>query len=72
MQVGLPRKLLNLPGFATVLCGLLGVEIGRFRQRFSCPVASLSVVEFGAVGPQLLALAERSHLDQRLREIPGS
>ena len=55
-----------------MLCGLLGVEVGRFRQRFSCPVASVSVVEFGPVGPQLLALADRSHLDRSLREIPGS
>jgi broad specificity phosphatase PhoE len=54
------------------LCGLLGVDIGRFRQRFACPVASLSVVEFGVVGPQLLALADRSHLDRALREAPGT
>lgn len=54
------------------LCGLLGIEVGRFRQRLSCPVASVSVVEFGVVGPQLLAVADRSHLDRSLRELPGT
>jgi probable phosphoglycerate mutase len=54
------------------LCALLGIEVGRFRQRLSCPVASVSVVEFGVVGPQLLAVADRSHLDRSLRELPGT
>ena len=55
-----------------VLCSLLGIDVGRFRDRMACPVGSVSVVEFGARGPLLRALADRAHLDQRLRDLPGT
>lgn len=55
-----------------ILCGLLGIDVGRFRYRLACPVASVSIVEFGPNGPLLKALADRTHLDQRLRSLPGS
>ena len=54
------------------LCALLGIDVGRFRQRLACPVASVSVVEFAPTGPLLLALADRSHLSAELRALPGS
>lgn len=54
------------------LCALLGFELARFRQRLACPVAALSSVEFAAEGPILLSLADRSHLDARLRDLPGT
>ena len=54
------------------LCALLGVDVGRFRYRFGCPVGSVSVVEFGAHGPLAAAVADRSHLDARLRALPGT
>lgn len=54
------------------LCGLLGIDVGRFRYRLGCPVASLSVVEFRAHGPLLHRLADRAHLDARLRDLPGT
>jgi broad specificity phosphatase PhoE len=55
-----------------LLCTLLGVDVGRFRYRFGCPVGSLSIVEFGAHGPLAAAVADRSHLDVRLRQLPGT
>lgn len=55
-----------------LLCALLGVDVGRFRYRFGCPVGSVSVVEFGRHGPLAAAVAERSHLDARLRGLPGT
>jgi broad specificity phosphatase PhoE len=55
-----------------VLCALLGVEVGRFRYRFGCPVGSVSIVEFGDHGPLAEAVAERSHLDARLRALEGT
>jgi broad specificity phosphatase PhoE len=55
-----------------VLCALLGVDVGRFRYRFGCPVGSVSVVEFGTHGPLAATVADRSHLDTRLRELPGT
>lgn len=54
------------------LCGLLGIDVGRYRYRLGCPVGSLSVVEFAAHGPMLHRLADRAHLDSRLRELPGT
>lgn len=54
------------------LCSLLGIDVGRFRFRLDCPTASVSVVEFRAQGPFLRTLADRSHLDERLRNLPGT
>lgn len=56
----------------TVLCALLGIDVGRFRYRMACPVASVSVVEFGNYGPLIKTLADVSHLGKRLREQPGT
>jgi probable phosphoglycerate mutase len=50
-----------------LLCALLGVDVGRFRYRFGCPVGSVSIVAFGAHGPLAEAVADRSHLSARLR-----
>lgn len=55
-----------------LLCGLLGVDVGRFRYRFGCPVGSVTIVEFGRHGPLAAAVADRSHLDARLRALPGT
>jgi broad specificity phosphatase PhoE len=55
-----------------LLCELLGIDVGRFRFRLSCPVGSVSVIEFSKHGPLLHALADRLHLDERLRTLPGT
>jgi broad specificity phosphatase PhoE len=55
-----------------VLCGLLGIDVGRFRYRLGCPVSSVSVVEFTSEGPLLKTLADRSHLSEKLRSLPGT
>jgi broad specificity phosphatase PhoE len=55
-----------------ILCSLLGIDVGRFRYRLACPVGSLSVVEFSKEGPMLLSLADRSHLTEALRDLPGT
>ena len=54
------------------LCSLLGIDVGRFRYRLGCPTGSVSIVEFGGHGPLVKAVAERSHLDDRLRNLPGT
>jgi broad specificity phosphatase PhoE len=55
-----------------MLCTLLGIDVGRFRYRLLCPVGSVSIVEMTHQGPLLRALAERSHLDEHLRSLPGT
>jgi probable phosphoglycerate mutase len=55
-----------------ILCSLLGIDVGRFRYRLGCPVGSVSVVEFSSEGPLLHSLADRSHLSEVLRDLPGT
>jgi probable phosphoglycerate mutase len=55
-----------------ILCSLLGIDVGQFRYRLACPVGSVSVVEFTSHGPLLQVLAERSHLNESLRSLPGT
>lgn len=55
-----------------ILCDLLGIDVGSFRHRLGCPVASVSVVEFTTEGSLLHSLADRSHLSERLRALPGT
>jgi broad specificity phosphatase PhoE len=55
-----------------ILCSLLGIDVGRFRYRFGCPVGSVSVVEFSSSGPLLHTLADHSHLSEALRTLPGT
>src|SRR6267142_6773903 len=50
-----------------ILCGLLGIDVGRFRYRLVCPVGSVSIVEFNPEGPLLHSLADRSHLTETLK-----
>lgn len=55
-----------------LICSLLGIDVGRFRYRLGCPVGSLSRVEFSTTGPLLHSLADRSHLPEALRSLPGT
>ncbi len=55
-----------------ILCSLLGIDVGRFRYRLVCPVGSVSVVEFTSEGPLLHSLADRSHLTDALKSLPGT
>jgi probable phosphoglycerate mutase len=55
-----------------ILCSLLGIDLGRYRDRIAAPVASISVVRFGEYGPQLTLLGDRSHLSAELRSLPGT
>jgi broad specificity phosphatase PhoE len=55
-----------------MLCSLLGIDIGRFRDRMSLPVASLSIVEMAAHGPFLHMMGDRSYLSEYLRGRVGT
>jgi broad specificity phosphatase PhoE len=45
-----------------MLCSLLGIDVGRYRDRLDMPVAAVSMVEFCPQGPKLIKLSDRSHL----------
>lgn len=51
-----------------ILCSLLGIDVGRYRDRISMPVAAVSVLEFCQQGPRLLKLSDRSHIRSLLVE----
>ena len=55
-----------------MLCSLLGIDVGRYRDRISMPVASVSMVEFTERGPLLKVLGDRSHLRQELQLRKGT
>ncbi len=55
-----------------VLCDLLGIDRGRYRDRLAAPTASVSIVSFGPHGPLLETIADRSHLSAELRALPGT
>ncbi len=55
-----------------ILCALMGIDVGRFRYRFVCPVGAVSVVEFSSEGPLLHELANQSHLSEALKSLPGT
>lgn len=55
-----------------ILCSLLGIDLGRYRDRIDMPVASLSVITFGRYGPMLKRLGDRDHLSEALCDRNGT
>jgi probable phosphoglycerate mutase len=55
-----------------VLCNLLGIDSGRYRDRIFLPVASLSIIRFDLHGPQLIKHGERSKVLEELDLREGS
>ncbi|AFZ45001.1 Phosphoglycerate mutase [Halothece sp. PCC 7418] len=53
-----------------VLCSLLGIDLGRYRDRIFMPVSALTVVKFDRYGPLLRVLGDRAHLSSQLRDRP--
>jgi broad specificity phosphatase PhoE len=55
-----------------ILCTLLGIDLGQYRNRVSILAASVSVVKFGQRGPLLEVLGDRHHLPENLRNLEGT
>jgi probable phosphoglycerate mutase len=55
-----------------ILCALLGIDIGRYRDRINALAGSVSVIRFEAHGPLLERLGDRSYLDKRLQALAGT
>ncbi|WP_293127406.1 histidine phosphatase family protein [Microcoleus sp. bin38.metabat.b11b12b14.051] len=55
-----------------MLCSLLGIDLGSYRNRIAALAASISIVKFDVRGPMLEVLGDRSHLDENLRNLPGT
>ncbi|GFE69364.1 histidine phosphatase family protein [Chroococcus sp. FPU101] len=50
-----------------ILCNLLGIDLGRYRDRLEMRVGSVSVVKFSTYGPLLQRLGDRTHLTKELQ-----
>ncbi|MDD5462281.1 MAG: histidine phosphatase family protein [Methylococcales bacterium] len=55
-----------------ILCSLLGIDVGRYRDRINALAASVSAVKFGSYGPMLEVLGDRSYMPECLRERSGT
>ena len=55
-----------------MLCFLMGIDVGRFRDRLAMPVASISLVEMTPHGPLLHLLGDRGYLREHLRKRVGT
>ena len=55
-----------------LLCGLLGIDLGRYRDRITALAGSVSVVRFGEYGPLLETLGDRAYMSEELRSRPGT
>ncbi len=55
-----------------ILCNLLGIDLGRYRDRIDMLAASVSQVKFGIHGPLLQQLGDRSYLSPELESRKGN
>lgn len=55
-----------------ILCSLMGIDLGRYRDRIDAPAASISIVKFDIHGPMLEVLGDRSYMPRHLRERAGT
>ena len=55
-----------------MLCSLLGIDVGPFRDRIRMPVASISIVEMAVHGRLLHMMGDRSYLREQLRRRVGT
>jgi probable phosphoglycerate mutase len=55
-----------------ILCSLLGIDLGRYRDRIGFLAASLSVMKLDQHGPLIETLGDRSYLDKHLRDRAGT
>lgn len=55
-----------------ILCCLLGIELGRYRDRVNILTGSLSLLKMGEHGPMLELINDRSYLSAEIRNRPGT
>lgn len=55
-----------------ILCQLLGIDLGRYRDRIDCLAGSISSVKFDEHGPLLQRLGDRAYMPDILQERYGT
>lgn len=64
MATGKPQHVLVVSHKSTLrvaLCGLLGVELDRYRERFAWPLGAMAQVDLTASGPHLVRLGDTQY-----------
>jgi broad specificity phosphatase PhoE len=54
-----------------ILCSLLGIDLGRYRDRIEMLAGSVSIIKFDLHGPLLQVLGDRGYMGETLRARPG-
>jgi broad specificity phosphatase PhoE len=55
-----------------MLCSLLGIDLGRYRDRIDMLAGAVSIVKFDVHGPLLQVLGDRNHMGEALRGRQGT
>jgi probable phosphoglycerate mutase len=55
-----------------IICSLLGMDIGRYRDRVNALAGSVSIIKFATYGPMLEALGDRHYMPPELLERTGT
>jgi broad specificity phosphatase PhoE len=55
-----------------ILCSLLGIDPGRYRDRIEMLVGSVSIIKFDLRGPLLQVLGDRAYMGEKLRARLGT
>jgi broad specificity phosphatase PhoE len=55
-----------------ILCDLLGIDLGRYRDRIDMPAGSVTIVKFDLHGPLLQELGNRAYMSEDLRSRAGT
>jgi broad specificity phosphatase PhoE len=55
-----------------LLCELLGIDLGRYRDRIDMPAGAVTIIKFDIHGPMLQALGDRSYMSEDLRSRAGT
>jgi probable phosphoglycerate mutase len=55
-----------------IICSLLGMDIGRYRDRVNALAGSVSIIKFATYGPMLEALGDRHYLPAHLQDRAGT
>jgi broad specificity phosphatase PhoE len=55
-----------------ILCSLLGIDLGRYRDRIDMLAGSVSIVRFDLHGPLLQVLGNRAYMGEALSARPGT
>lgn len=55
-----------------IICSLMGIDLGRYRDRIDAPAGSVSVIRFDKHGPLLLSLGDRHYMSKALLAREGT